>query len=587
MKFLKNLLYLFLLVFLISNIYATKVGVVITENAVEKELVSGYYKLSVSGTLEIKNPSNVSKIYEYTIPLEFDSLIGFSWKYSDDNFKYVKNNLYLNKNNSNVSSNLNNTNVSIDINQTLKENNLGSLNNLFNTSLDFSSLYNTIHGYIIEPGKSVKIDYKIYGILSDNLKNNLNSSNESVLQYYAKNFNFLTNLKLNIEKPEREGNLKNLDGSINKTLGKNVKSTRLVTIQIRNPTDFSCILNRVDLYRTNVSDPFFNYGSIIYGVKDKYLKPFDYDMFNYFDKQSNDYSVYWLSTKFSLEYDLNSNVNFDFIALKSLNNSSSLINESIFSEKILFKKNVNMTLIRKNDTFKVILSLVNLKNESIYNLSIFDEIPSGYDLMNVSDEFKLIGGNKLIFKFNNLSGYGIKKIEYVLLNKNRPKGITYLKPAELYFGNESYFTDGVLLVNELLPDKKLFIQKKIDSYDDNYDKVTIKVKNMGSVRLSNLLIVDNIDGNAVVKDISKMFYEKGTWKIKQLFPGEDWEVSYLIEKNLNLANLPSVFGVDKSDVFGTVISSGEVVTIYKDQPRTIEKIGMGFAVALLVFYLLF
>ncbi len=118
-------------------------------------------------------------------------------------------------------------------------------------------------------------------------------------------------------------------------------------------------------------------------------------------------------------------------------------------------------------------------------------------------------------------------------------------------------------------------------------RVTIKVKNLGSVRLRNLLIVDNIDKGAVIKDISKMFFERGAWKIKELDPSEEWDVSYLISKNSNLTNLPSVFGVDKADVFGTVVSSGEVVTVYNEQPKTMEKVGMGLAVALLVFYLLF
>jgi len=51
--------------------------------------------------------------------------------------------------------------------------------------------------------------------------------------------------------------------------------------------------------------------------------------------------------------------------------------------------------------------------------------------------------------------------------------------------------------------------------------------------------------------------------------------------------LPNVFGVDKSNIYGTLISSEQVVTIFGEEPRIIEKVGMGLAVGLLIFYLLF
>ncbi|MCA9487294.1 MAG: hypothetical protein KC548_06580, partial [Nanoarchaeota archaeon] len=118
--------------------------------------------------------------------------------------------------------------------------------------------------------------------------------------------------------------------------------------------------------------------------------------------------------------------------------------------------------------------------------------------------------------------------------------------------------------------------------------VTIKVRNLGGVPVEDLLVSDFIDENAIVKDISQVFSEKrGVWKIKKLESGEEWEVSYLVERNSGLDSLPNVFGVDKSSVFGTIVSSEEVMMVLYEGPGTIEKVGLGVAVGILVFYLLF
>ena len=84
-----------------------------------------------------------------------------------------------------------------------------------------------------------------------------------------------------------------------------------------------------------------------------------------------------------------------------------------------------------------------------------------------------------------------------------------------------------------------------------------------------------------------MFYERGTWKIKILKPGEEWEVSYIVSRNDKLDTLPNIFGVDKQDVYTTLIFSEEIITAFAEQPKIIEKIGLGLAVGILIVDLLF
>ena len=69
--------------------------------------------------------------------------------------------------------------------------------------------------------------------------------------------------------------------------------------------------------------------------------------------------------------------------------------------------------------------------------------------------------------------------------------------------------------------------------------------------------------------------------------GEEWQVSYIVERNSEIDTLPNIYGIEKSNVYATLISSEEIITVFNEEPRTLEKVGMALAVGLLIFYLLF
>ncbi len=546
-----NLFFLFF--FLTTLVYSTSIQVKISENSTLTKLLVGNYKLDAYGIVEIYNPSNISKVYEFNFPLSLDSLIGISKV------------------------------------------------NLINVSSPVSITFGEIRGQILNPNSTLKFGYHIYGLLDYDVYEHSVREGKSILEYYTDSMNFYSNLIINLQKPQREGYIYNDDENhtINSTPGNYTNTSRLISSDIRNPTDFGYKINRINLFRSNVADPFLDSGEMIATKSDIEIEPFSYSKFDFFDLNSNDDSVYWLSSDFKIISNVNSNIKYIFNIQRPLSSGSSssssggggsfsgILTSNNVLDSIFIKKSVNKTLIKSGDEFKVILRVVNVNDFSLEDLVIKDEIPLGYEIKDVSSGVKISNKTQLNFYIDKVDPYETKIIEYTLINKNKYRGVTYLKPAELIVENQSFYSEGVLVVNELLPNKKVFVQKDIKIYDDNYVKVTIKVKNLGSVNLNDLLVVDEIGDDVILKDISKVFFERGSWRIKELKSGEEWEVTYLAERGANLDSLPNIYGVDKTDVYGTVISSDEVVTIYQDQPRTIEKVGLGLAVGLLVIYLLF
>jgi hypothetical protein len=562
-SFIKSfILIIFSIIFLSSIVYSIKVEISITEDSAVTKLLNDKYSLDASGILTIKNPSNVSKVYEFVLPLDLDSLIGIN---------------KINLPNSSTFNNITNITTSISPN-----------------SEKFEFSFDKIKGYMIEPNQSISVGYHIFGLSEYNIYNNLNDT-QSVLDYYVKSYDLVSNVILNLQKPQREDFEYNIDGTLNKTPSSN--SSRLVSAQIRNPTDYDYFIDELKLYKTSVSDPFFNNGGVLNSYFNLSINPFGYREVDFYDINSDETSVYWVSSSVFILTDINSTLS-KVYKLENKGGGSSdndantgggggvYISDTI-KDSIIFKKDVDKTIISKGDEFNVILTLANVKDRTILDLELSDEVPEGYEIKNVSTSVK-ISNRDLTFDISKIEGYETKNIIYTLVSKKEYKGITYLKPAKLSHNDETLYSEGVLLINDMLPDQKIFIQKEVKYMDDDYAKVIITVKNLGNFHLEDLLISDEIPDDSIIKQISKVFLERGVWSIKSLKPGEEWEVSYLISRDgSNFDTLPNIFGVEKSDVYGTMIFSEEIVTIFNEEPRTIEKVGMTLAVGFLIVYLLF
>jgi uncharacterized membrane protein YgcG len=543
-SFFSRLGILFFFLFSVSSVFSVEIHVTINESVSVTKLLSGSYSLDVNGILTLHNPSLTSKVYEYSLPLSLDSLVGIS-KVTGPLFD--------------------------------------------NDRFDFS--YERINGYLLQPNETITIGYHIYGLLTDNLISKLNG--ESALEYYS-DFEFSSNTILNLQKPIREDQRLNDSGEF--TLNSTNTSSRLVTAGIRNPTDFTYVAKELKIYSSDTSDPMFSTSNVLTTFYNITIDPFGYVERDFFDRNSSDSSVYWMSSSVLILPFIDRTVVTSYTQETSSGggggSSSGSFGGGFFGggsslkDAVLIKKSVDRSVVNTGDEFKVFLTIVNVKNMKIKNLTVLDELPEGYEIKDVSDELKLSNG-KLEFHIDSLDNYEAKVISYTLVNKKDISGITYLKPAELRYDNYQYFSEGVLVIHDLLPDKKVFVQKKIDIVDEQFQRVTIKVKNLGSIPIEDLLVTDIIDPDAIIKDLSQLPFERGSWKINRLLPGGEWEVSYLIERAYSSDSLPNVYGVDKKNVYGTLISSEEIITVFQDQPRTIEKIGMYMSIGLLIFYLLF
>lgn len=540
-------LFFTLFLFLFNFGFSVDPIISIDENLVINYLDTSSSRASIetSGTLTLYNPSLTDTIYEFSIPLSLDALIGFN---------------------------------KIDID---------------NTSSRFSFGFNKIKGQIIKPGETVKVGYEIYGIVNYDIKPLTIDKNLSILQYYSEGFDLLSNVIVNVQKANREGAREDVNGNYTYESGSETQSDRLVSTTIKNPTNFNYNLDELKVYRTQSSQPYFSDEDLVKTYKNLTLIPFAEQSLDFIDIDSTDFSVYWVSQKIYINYLINKNTSsiVNLYSPSSSGGGSSSSGSGTFykpnSTQIIIKKTTDKTLISSGEEFTVTLRVVNIGRNRITNLELLDIIPENHEIKDVTESVKIENGSNLRFEIDQISGYDEFVVSYTLKNSESIKGVTYLKPASVEFNSKIYYSDGVLIVNDLLPDKKVFIQKKVDIFDEDFARITITVKNLGSNLLEDLLLTDILDNNAIIKDISQVFDERGVWNIKSLKPGEDWEVSYLIERNSKIDILPNIFGVDSDDVFGTLVFTEEVVTIFEEQPKTVEKVGMIVAVGLLIFYLLF
>jgi hypothetical protein len=526
---------------------AVSMNVSISESSTITKLSGGQYSLVADGILSVKNPSNTSMVYDFQAPFNFDALIG------------------VNK-------------ISID-----------------NSSSYFTFNSEKISGHIILPNQTVAVGYHIYGIVPYDLNTRLIIKNCSVLEYYTKGLFFSSQLTINLQKPEREGFEYIIQGNdLVRNTSPSVNTGRQVSALIRNQADFDFMINEIKIMKSLTSDPMFSDSSTVAIFENISLAPFQGQEVNFRDENSNESSVYWVSSLTYIVNKFDRKIQRSFLKQQKPASQGGAGGSDAYSPKlnlsssVLLYKSVAKSLVTLGDEIKVTLQFVNVNENSVYNVSIYDEFPSeDFELKEVSQNVKILSKNQLIFSLSKIEGYGTIEVTYTLVNKKTSAGISYLKPARAIFKGGEVYSQGILIINGMLADKKVYIQKEVSYIDENYAKVIITVKNLGNIPLTEILVTDVFDDNSIIKDISQNFFERGVWKINELKAGEEWEVSYLVERNSKLDSIPSVFGVDKSQVFGTLISSDEVITIFQEEPKLTEKIGLGLAVGLLVFYLLF
>jgi len=235
----KGLVILFL--FSLINTYAVQIEVDIDETSELVQLPNeGGYSLVANGVLSIYNPSALHKVYEFDIPLSLDSFIGIS-KVNVGSNNIVVNNISINLSNFMMYTNYTNYTAYLASpgykNWTITNTSIYILNS---DKFDFS--FDKISGYLIEPNETIRVGYQIFGLLDYDIYATINDNDQTILDYYTNDYDFLSRLNMKLDKMEREDYVYNSSGELVSSPLTNT-TPRMVTTYIENPTDFDYLTN--------------------------------------------------------------------------------------------------------------------------------------------------------------------------------------------------------------------------------------------------------------------------------------------------------------------------------------------------------
>lgn len=562
MKILSFLLFLTSFLFVLSSSFSLNVEQEVEEDIVVVQLLNGNYTLRVDGQVEIRNPTLTSSIYEFGYKVNPPAGIFGSFTVTD----------------SNVESN-----------------------------------YLGVSGFDLGPNSSIILNYRFSGAMNESFKEEFENST-SFLELFTTP-RFIVKTSINVDKPTRtlESVRLNLtDVDYNSSLS---PTSRAINSQIRNPTEFFLKVFDIEIYRTNINDTdvFITSGVVLKDKLDFIVNPFGKKEVGFYDEASFDGAIYWVKQSSSANWNWSNTIDFNYAIQQSGSsfspagsgggsggardsdddtlivddeNSTLVVGDNLGfnSENLVIKKDVDKFYVSKGDEITVYLRVFNLGNTVLENISFEDEIPEGYELKSIDGA--RVDGNKLYFTLDKLDPFSDTTLEYTLEKITSKTTLTYFKPVE-YDGNATL--EGVLVVESLLGEGKLFVQKEVESIDDTFSKIKITIKNVGDGTLTNFKLIDEIADRYLLKDILKEFNEnkRGEWLIPELAPGSEWAVEYLVETHDGMSEVPLLVGVEESDVYGTVIFDSKIAMEYRDTSSVIEKVGFGITILLVVIYLLF
>lgn len=560
MNFVKVLLIFFLYTISLINVsYAMYVEHDVDENIEITQLLDGRKSLFVQGNIEIGNPSSTSKIYEYRLNTNLPSGVFGNFNSVNSNAQIVGNRFY---------------------------------------------------GYEFNPNSSLEFSYSFSGIVNDSLVNTLNNSNVSFLELYSLP-QYTLKPSINVDKPIMESEAQSVvnqsTGEIKRINSTSTEPRRVVSSRVSNPSEFFVIGKEIEILRTSTQDTFME-SSVSLGKQENFtIDPLDYKQFDFIDTNSSilnstenksmSYSpIYWVQSKISAAWNWNSTISYDFKVQQIPSNSGgggsssppSNIgeddSEEVVRDNLIIKKEVDKLFVTKGEELEVTIKVMNLGSNRLEDISFSDIIPDGYSLKSVSGAN--INGKTLEFSVESLDAFSETELKYTLIKEEVDRSFTYLPPVN-YQGDA--ILEGALIVEELLGDARLFVQKEVDWVDSEFSRVKITIRNVGDSRITNFRLFDEINERYRMREISQPFFEnnRGMWEIKSLAPNSNWEVEYLVENHNSVSELPILLGIDESQVYGTVIINSHVSSMINQESSWFETIGIIMAGLILLAYIVF
>lgn len=534
------------------------------------KLLDGRYTISVIGELEIINPSQITDIYEYRMRTSLPSGVfgGFS----------------------------------------LLQNSSSTLND------------RGFFGYFFEPSNSTDNSslyarYSFSGILTESQFNSLEFNSDtqelgvSFLEVFS-NPMYVIKPSFTVDKPIGEHEEQTIFNSTSQEyqtipLVNNI-STRAVGSKIINPTEFNMFGYKLEMIRTRASDIFLE-NAVSLGTKENFtLGPFQTKEFGFYDYDSDTNSIYWVEMEVSAMSEFFANISLNYREQQPSSGGGGggggasvsppiippiideIDEEDDFNQgrNLVITKSVDKFFVTQGEEITVTIRILNLGRNEITNLSFRDTIPEGYSLVKVNNAN--LEGRTLNFLIDSISGYSELEIQYVLVkDSSSTRSFTFFPPVD--FDGDA-IVEGVLVLEDILGETNLFVQKEVTWLNSQFSQVRITVRNVGNSRITNFKVLDDLNERYLMREISRPFSDskRGLWEVDLLAPGGVWEVTYVVENHNGISQMPLILGADDSNVYTTVILNSHVSsTIQHTSSSIVERIGLGFAIILVLAYILF
>ncbi|MGM5482371.1 MAG: hypothetical protein ACQESF_02810 [Nanobdellota archaeon] len=351
--------------------------------------------------------------------------------------------------------------------------------------------------------------------------------------------------------------------TINNSKMKGVKNRRLITVKLENPSDTSYNVSSIKVLKTpnqTLEDEFI-IDRWVYPKDKPYLtlEPRSEWLKDIIDYNVSGSEVYWLNTDIGTKLDVNLSGNhnvsrFDQEDLLSPENKTfdkmeKLQNMSDFLEHMMYvSKKYSDTHLNTGDVVDVDIKISNFAPIN-RNVSVHDFIPTGFELISNATR----DGNKLSWR-KPINPDSSSIIEYKLRYEDEDMlGVDYFEPTDVYYEDKVIRSKRTPFVRKYIPEKRLYVQKKVRSSVNDEFVVEITIQNVGETKIKDMYVKEFLEAPNAFREITKAPEEKGLWLVPELNAGEEWKVSYVTDANKVLNSLPQIFGVKDNTVLKTLI----------------------------------
>ena len=431
--------------------------------------------------------------------------------------------------------------------------------------------------YALEPNASETFPYRLVGISTEDLSTDGQAVLANAIE--AMDPRIYSNLFGTLQKAQMEKS--SITG----------RDARLISVEIRNPTDFVYNVDKVEVIKTGSMDPSEQIKKWVFTDQKPKLDPYENWAFDFIDENATEGQIYWLTTdiyidSISIEQDSNisrydQNDLFEVISNATLNQSENAT-LPLLSDRVYLRKMVSSSLVVPGDVINVTVLVNNLEPKEV-DLMVHDSFPQGFEAISV--EGGSVAGNNVTWNLTLSSG-AAKRLRYSLRYDDEDSlGLDYFKPAYLVYDGNTVYSQSTPFVRKYVPKKRLFVQKNVKFLSDDNVEVTLSLKNLGESSLHNLMLKEYLLSTAEFREISQQPLQRGLWKIDRLNQSGTWEVSYVTDKMSLLNNMPEVFGVEKGSVLQTIILSNLITSQFSVlSTNLIEIIGVVVLGIILILY---